>query len=176
MIITALLLVLTLGTVGAPQQTPQKTTLPGGMNITRVDATVMCGGATTDEAFPALKKDGFVSVLNLRQADEPGVNLQASRAAAESVGLRYLHIPVRGAGPDPASVEAFLTAVQERRNQPMYIHCGTANRVGALWLVKRVLVDGWDIPRATEEANAIGLTSENLRKFALEYIATHQKK
>ncbi len=173
MSITALLLILTLG---APQQAPQKTTIPGGMNVTRVDATVMCGGATTDEAFPALKKEGFVSVLNLRQADEPGVDLQASRAAAQSVGLRYVHIPVRGAGPDPSSVDAFLTAVQDRSNQPMYIHCGTANRVGALWLVKRVLVDGWDVPRATEEANAIGLTSENLRKFALDYVATHQKK
>ena len=35
-------------------------------------------------------------------------------------------------------------------NQPAYIHCASANRVGAMWLIKRVVVDGWDVPRATE--------------------------
>jgi uncharacterized protein (TIGR01244 family) len=157
-------------------QAPAKASLPGAMNVTRVDAVVMCGGATTDEAFPTLRKEGFVSVINLRQPDEPGVNVPASRAAAEAAGLRYVHVPVRGSAPEPSSVDAFLLAVQDRSNQPMYIHCGTANRVGAMWLIKRVLVDGWDVSRATEEANAIGLTSANLRQFALDYIATHTKK
>jgi uncharacterized protein (TIGR01244 family) len=158
------------------QQTPQKADLPGATNVTRVDAVLMCGGATTDEAFPALRKEGFAAVINLRQPDEPGVDIGRSRQAAEAAGLKYVHVPVRGAGPEPASVEAFLAAVQDPANQPMYIHCGTANRVGAMWLIKRVLVDGWDTDRALAEATTIGLTSANLREFALDYIAAHQKK
>jgi protein tyrosine phosphatase (PTP) superfamily phosphohydrolase (DUF442 family) len=67
-------------------------------------------------------------------------------------------------------VDAFLKAVADSANQPMYIHCGSANRVAALWLIKRVAVDGWDIPRATGEAKAIGLTSPALERFALEYV------
>ena len=157
------------------QQAPVKTTLPGGMNVTRVDAVVMCGGATTNEAFPALKKEGFASVINLREASERGVDIPASRTAAEAAGLRYVHVPVRGSAPEPASVDAFLAAVKDPANQPMYIHCGTANRVGAMWLIKRVLVDGWDVPRATKEAEAIGLTSANLREFALKYVETHRR-
>lgn len=156
-------------------QAVEKTTLPGATNVTRVGSAVMCAGATTDDAFPALKKGGFVSVLNLRQQDESGVNIPASRAAAEAAGLRYVHIPVRGSAPEPESVEAFLAAVQDRSNQPMYIHCGSANRVAAMWLIKRVLVDGWDVGKATAEADAIGLTSPNLRTFALEYVAARQK-
>jgi uncharacterized protein (TIGR01244 family) len=170
MLLTTLLLVTFL------QQAPEKTTLPGAKNVTRVDAALMCGGATGDEAFPALKKEGFSSVINLRLPDEPGVNIQASRAAAEAAGLRYVHVPVRGANPEPASVDAFLAAVQDRGNQPMYIHCASANRVAAMWLIKRVVVDGWTVERATGEANAIGLTSEPLRKFAVEYASTHRKK
>lgn len=158
------------------QQTPQKADLPGATNVTRVDAVLMCGGATTDEAFPALRKEGFAAVINLRQPEEPGVDIARSRQAAEAAGLKYVHVPVRGAGPEPASVEAFLAAVQDPENQPMYIHCGTANRVGAMWLIKRVLVDGWDTERALAEATAIGLTSANLRQFALDYVAAHQKK
>jgi hypothetical protein len=53
--------------------------------------------------------------------------------------------------------------------------CGSASRVGGMWLVKRVLQDGWPIDKATEEAKAIGLRSEPLEKFALDYIATHKK-
>lgn len=157
------------------QQAPQKTTLPGASHVTRVDAALMCGGATTDEAFPALKKDGFASVINLRQPDEPGVDIEKSRAAAQAAGLKYIHIPVRGSGPEAASVDAFLAAVQDRGNQPMYIHCGTANRVGAMWLIKRVLVDRWETDRAVAEAQAIGLTNPKLQQFALDYIASRRR-
>jgi uncharacterized protein (TIGR01244 family) len=157
-------------------QPPVKETIPGASNVTRVDAVVMCGGATTPEAFPELKKRGFASVINLRLADEPGVDIDAARTAAAAAGLRYVHVPVDRASPDKASIDAFLKAVADRANQPMYIHCGSANRVAALWLVKRVLIDGWDVERATAEATAIGLTSAALKKFAIEYATAHRGK
>ena len=49
------------------------------------------------------------------------------------------------------------------------------SRVGGMWLIKRVLQDGWTVEKATEEAKLIGLRNEPLEKFALEYIATHKK-
>lgn len=156
-------------------QLPQKEVLPGATNVTRVDAVLMCGGATTPEAFPALRKHGFASIINLRRDTEPTVDIAAARKAADDSGLKYIHIPVDPASPERASVDAFLKAVTEPANQPMYIHCGSANRVAAMWLIKRVVVDGWDIPRATDEAEAIGLTSPALRKFALDYAASHKR-
>jgi uncharacterized protein (TIGR01244 family) len=157
------------------QQAPAKASLPGATNVTRVDAVLMCGGATTNEAFPALKKEGFVSVINLREAGEPGVDIPGARAAAEAAGLKYIHVPVARSTPDNQSVDAFLKAVQEPSNQPMYIHCASANRVAAMWLIKRVVVDGWDITRATDEATQIGLTSAPLKQFAVEYATSHRK-
>jgi hypothetical protein len=56
----------------------------------------------------------------------------------------------------------------------VYIHCATANRVGAVWLIKRVLADGWDVEKATAEAERIGLRSPQLKQFALDYIAARQ--
>ena len=156
-------------------QAPQKTTLPGATNVTRVDATVMCGGATTPQAFPELKKQGFASIVNLRREQEPGVDIAGAKTAAAGAGLKYIHIPFDAANPDPAIADTFISAVTDKSNQPVYIHCGSANRVGALWLIKRVLVDGWDVPRATEEAVAIGLTNEGLKKYALDYVEKHKK-
>jgi uncharacterized protein (TIGR01244 family) len=149
----------------------QKGTKPGIVNYSRVDATIGCGGATAIEAMPALKQEGFKTVVNLRHANEPGVDITAAETAATAAGLKYVHIPITGQSPEPEQVEKFLTVIADAANAPVYIHCGTANRVGAVWLIKRVLVDGWEIDRATAEAEAIGLTSPTLKAFALEYIA-----
>jgi uncharacterized protein (TIGR01244 family) len=170
------LLIVSLAVTLAQTQAPAKYPLPGATNTTRVDAVVACGGATGDEAFAPLKKDGFAAVINLRQASERGVDIPASREAAAAAGLTYLHIPVNGSAPETSSVETFLSAVRDPANQPVYIHCASANRVGAMWLIKRVVVDGWEIPRATEEARAIGLTSEPLLRFAVDYATAKRGK
>lgn len=156
-------------------QAPAGEQLRGARNVIRVDATVMCGGATSPEAFPHLRDQDFRSVLTLRRAGEPGFDLEAARAAAERAGLTYIHVPVDPANPSPDEADAFLRAVTETAHQPIYIHCGTGNRVGAMWLIKRVVVDGWDLERATREARAIGLTSPALERFAGEYAARHTR-
>ena len=152
-----------------------KQTYPGVVNFTRVDAVVACAGATDVAALENLKKDGFVAVINLRPASEPNANVEQSQARAKELGLKYIHIPFNGAAPEAAAVDTFLASVADKANQPVFIHCGTANRVGAMWLTKRVLQDGYTVEKATAEAKAIGLTSAPLEKFALDYIAAHKK-
>lgn len=152
----------------------QKKEMAGVRNYSRVDATVGCGGATDAAAMPMLKKEGFTSVINLRLANEEGANVDASRAAAQGAGLKYFHLPFNAASPDPKVVETFLATVADRANQPVYIHCGSANRVGAVWMIKRVLQDKWSVERAATEAEAIGLTAPQLKAFATDYIAKHQ--
>jgi uncharacterized protein (TIGR01244 family) len=153
----------------------QKMERPGITNFTKVDAVVACGGATATSALEGLKNDGFKAVINLRQATEPGANIEENAAQAKALGLNYIHIPFNGQSPDPKVVDDFLAAVSNKANQPVYIHCGSASRVGAVWLVKRVLQDGWPVEKATEEAKLIGLRSAPLEQFALKYIADHKK-
>jgi uncharacterized protein (TIGR01244 family) len=149
----------------------QKADIPGIRNYSRVDATVGCGGQVDPSAMAALRKEGFVSVVNLRQATEPGADIDAGRKAAQAAGLKYIHLPFDAARPDTAVVEQFLAAVADKSNQPVFIHCGSANRVGGVWMIKRVLQDGWTLERARAEAEAIGLRDAKLTAFATEYIA-----
>ena len=167
------LLILTLAVSAAAQVTKQER--PGIVNFSKVDAVVACGGATETSALDGLAKDGFKSVINLRLASEANANIELNAAHARSLGLNYVHIPFNAAQPEPRVLEQFLAAIANKANQPAYVHCGSANRVGAVWLVKRVLQDGWTIEKATEEAKLIGLRSEPLEKFALSYIAAHKK-
>ena len=152
----------------------QKREVAGIRNFSRVDATVGCGGAVDPSAMAALRKDGFVSVVNLRLANEPGADVDAGRAAAQAAGLKYIHLPFNAAEPDPKIVESFLSTVADKANQPVFIHCGSANRVGSVWMIKRVLQDKWAVDKAQAEAEAIGLTSPQLVAFATNYINSHK--
>ncbi|HEX7084947.1 MAG TPA: protein tyrosine phosphatase family protein [Vicinamibacterales bacterium] len=144
---------------------------PGGVsNYTRVDATFACAGATPAEAMPAIRSEGFRSVINLRLATEEGADIDAGRRAAEAVGLRYIHLPVDSNALSSELVDRFLAILREPDVSPVFIHCASANRVGMLWLVKRVAVDGWPEDQAIAEAERIGLRSPKLKAFALEYL------
>lgn len=160
-------------TVTAAAQTKQE--YPGVTNFTRVDATVACGGATDISTLAALKKDGFKTVINLRVATEPGANIEQHQARAKELGLRYVHIPYSAGNPDAKVFDTFLATIADKSNQPVYIHCASAQRVGSVWLAKRVLQDNYSIDKATNEAKAIGLSNPGLEKFALQYIADHKK-
>ena len=149
--------------LGAQDQAPE-----GVVNYTRIDATVACAGATPAEAMPAIKALGFASVINFRTAEEEGANIGASQSAATAAGLTYIHIPFRA--PSDETTEEFLSAIADSANQPAYIHCASANRVGAMWFIKRVKQDGWAQDRAMAEAEGIGLRSERLKEFAVDYV------
>lgn len=153
----------------------KKSEMAGIRNFSRVDATVGCGGAVDPAAMAGLRKEGFVSVINLRMANEPGADVDAGRAAAQAAGLKYIHLPFNAASPDSKVVESFLGAVADKANQPVFIHCGSANRVGGVWMIKRVLQDGWAIDKARTEAEAIGLNNPQLVAFATDYINTHKR-
>jgi uncharacterized protein (TIGR01244 family) len=152
-----------------------KSDMAGIRNYSRVDATVGCGGAVDPAAMAGLKKEGYVSVINLRQASEPGADIDAGRAAAQSAGLKYIHLPFNVAAPDSKVVDSFLAAVADKSNQPVFIHCGSANRVGGVWMIKRVLQDKWAVDRARTEAEAIGLSNPQMAAFANDYIKAHTK-
>lgn len=149
--------------------------VPGVSNFARLETTVACAGAVTPEGVGEVKKLGYASIINLRQANEAGANVEAEADAAKAAGLRYVHVPISGASPDPAAVDEFLRVVVEPDNQPALIHCASGNRAAALWLIKRLVVDGWEEDRALKEAADLGLTSAPLKAFSLEYAASHRR-
>jgi len=154
-------------------QAPPAAAPPGVKNYTRIDAAFACAGATDATAFPALAAEGFHSVINLRTEGEEGADIAGARAAATAAGLRFIHIPFDGHAPDPSVLDRFLAAVADPANQPAYVHCASANRAGAAWLVKRVMLDGWPLQRAIDEARQVGLRSDKLESFAVAYLAAH---
>ena len=141
----------------------------GIKNFARLETTVACAGAITSDAMPEIKKMGFVSVINLREAQEPGADIEKHEAAAKAAGLRYYHVPFNGAKPDPKAADQFVKVISSAEASPAFIHCASANRASAMWLIKRLVVDRWEVERAVAEAEALGLTNPALKEWALEY-------
>jgi uncharacterized protein (TIGR01244 family) len=152
-----------------------KATVPGVTNFAKLESTIACAGATTPAAVAEVKKLGYASIINLRQPNEAGADLEAEAAAAKDANIRYVHLPLNSSAPDPAVVDQFLKAVVDPANQPVFIHCASGNRAAALWMIKRMVVDGWDGDRASTEATALGLSSPALKTFAMDYAAGHKK-
>jgi hypothetical protein len=44
-----------------------------------------------------------------------------------------------------------------------------------MWLMKRAIVDGWEVDRALEEATALGLANETLKQFFLDQIRQRRR-
>ncbi len=160
--------------VAVAAQGVTKETVPGISTFARLDTTIACGGATSADAVPELKKMGFRSIINVRRASEAGADVEAEGVAARSAGLRYVHLPFDPQSPDPTLIDNFIAAVTAPENQPAYIHCAAGGRAAALWMIKRWKADGWDEQRALEEAIALGL-NERFQPFALNYIRTHTR-
>jgi uncharacterized protein (TIGR01244 family) len=160
----------------------KKAEMPGIVNFSRIDgtegfggATAGFGGATEPSAMAELKKNGFASVINLRLATERGAEIDASRAAAEAAGLNYIHLPFDSANPDPALVDDFVAAMSNEANETVYIHCASATRVAALWMIGRVLEDGWSLDEARREATAIAAKPDEAVAFASAYLASQER-
>ena len=156
-------------TVTSFAQQVTKESREGIKNFARVETTVACAGAITADAMPEIRKMGFVSVINLREAQEPGADIEKHAAAAKAAGLRYYHVPFNAAKPDPKVADQFVTVVSSKDAAPAFIHCGSANRASAMWMIKRLVVDRWEVDRAVAEAEALGLTNPTLKQWAIEY-------
>jgi uncharacterized protein (TIGR01244 family) len=153
----------------APAQTADYSSIT---NFLRVNEQICTGGQPSLEDLTKMKAEGIRAIINLRRASEYKHEEEAARAG--ELGLRYIHIPVDGANPQDSQAAEFLRATSDPENRPAFIHCAAANRVGAFWMIRRMLVDQWPLEEAETEARKIGLRSPALREFAVGYVARQQ--
>src|SRR5262245_45741656 len=166
----------TLAAVGlvAQQATPQSDDPSTIRNFLQVSTDICTGGQPRPEHFAKLKAQGVKTVLNLRTPGEHRADEE--RQAVEQAGLKYFNIPVVYMAPKPENADEFLKITDDPANRPMFIHCTAAIRVGAFWMIRRVLRDGMSIDAALEEARKVGFKdAPHLEQFVRAYIASHQR-
>lgn len=151
-------------------QAVEKAEIGGIRNFSRIEPGVSAGGATDPSAVADLARLGHRTIIALRTGSEPGANLDGIQRAAVAAGVSYVHIPFDSKAPEATAVDRFLEVLSDPAIRPVYIFCSSGNRVAAVWMARRLLVDGWTPERALEEARSIGLSRPETEQFILDYV------
>jgi len=142
-------------------------------NVHRLGNFYLAGQPSADDLAIA-KKDGIKTVINLRT---PGELPFDERDVLKGLDLKYHYLPF--ATPESLKDEIFeksLKVLGDKKKQPVLLHCASANRVGAIWLVHRVLTDKVPYDKALKEAKEVGLKFPPYETIAKEYIQKAQAK
>jgi protein tyrosine/serine phosphatase len=131
----------------------------------RVDTRLYRGAQPGDAGFRYLQSLGVRTVVNLR--DEQDALRTREQHIVESLGMRYVHLPVKDGSfftrsrriPEQ-TIQAFFDLIATKDAGPVFVHCRRgADRTGALVGFYRIARNGWSAERAYDEARAIGMRS-----------------
>ena len=157
------------------EKTAAMSELTGIPQFLKLTDQVWTGGQPWLEHLPKLKEAGIKVIINLRPHDEWKGEREAAKV--KELGMSYFNIPVVFNSPDELDADDFLKLTDEQlKNGPVFIHCAMGPRVGAFWMIRRVLRDSWETDKALEEASRIGLRQAQLIEFAKDYIEKKKKK
>ena len=144
------------------------------LNLVVADGSVRpAGGMTTsgqpDEAAMRVFADsGYAAVIDLRAPDEDrGID---EKVVVEGLGMSYVPLPIVRSDityEKAAALDELLSSYDE----PVLVHCGSANRVGAL-LALRASANGADDEAAIQAGRRAGLTSAELEALVREEIGS----
>ncbi len=114
------------------------------------------GGQPVRGGFDFLKQQGIKTIINLREEND-------EESAVLGLGLKYIHMPMTvnpfsSSRIPEASIQKYFEIINNPENLPVFIHCQRgADRTGAMVGFYRIVVQGWEGPRAYKEARDIGM-------------------
>jgi len=128
----------------------------------QVDEHLYRGAQPTEPGLTRLHALGIRTVLNIR--DDGDAAVESERRIVESLGMRFVHIPIKDGNifnwsrQIPTDTVRRFFEVLGSMPGPVFIHCkrGT-DRTGALVAIYRIARNGWDTARALQEANERGM-------------------
>ncbi|HQR35534.1 MAG TPA: tyrosine-protein phosphatase [Blastocatellia bacterium] len=139
-------------------------------NFGKVTDNYFRGAQPREDEYANLAKLGVKTIIDLR--DDPK---DYAKSMTEQLGMKYINFPLSDKSyPAPDVAEKFLSLVNDKDNQPVYVHCaGGRHRTGAMTAVFRMKMQGWDIERAYEEMKSYDFYTrwghKDMKKFVFDY-------
>lgn len=139
--------------LGGEAETPKieilnaRTPLPG----------VLSGGQVTQEQLAEAAAAGYRTVVSLRMPEE--LQEWDEPSTVEGLGMRFVSLPIAGAeGITPENAKKLAALLDEKELRPMVLHCGSGNRIGALFALIAFDLEGKDAESALQVGKDAGLT------------------
>ncbi len=130
------------------------------MNVKKaITPAITIGDQPTEADLGALKREGYVGVINLRNDGEPEQPISTTEEGekAEALGLDYLHYGVGAAPLTEAGVSAVCAFLEKHNAAKTLVHCRKGGRAAALVLIYKAMTENWSANEAVANGNALGL-------------------
>src|SRR5208283_2002774 len=134
----------------------EKISLQGIHDAGKVSDQLFRGAQPTLSSLPQLKTLGITTIVDLRS--ESPQTRESERLRAESLGLRFVHIPVGGfSNPSPAQLAQFFSILRQTPPQKVFVHCEFGeDRTGVFIASYRIAFQHWSPEQALAEMYAFG--------------------
>jgi protein tyrosine/serine phosphatase len=142
-------------------------------NFGQMDERFFRGSQPSEAQYKALKELGINTVIDLRKDNE-----DYSKSTVESLGMKYVHIPMTGWTTRDESVVEFLKQINDQANGKVYVHCAAGkHRTGLVGAVYRLENFGWDYDTAYKEMKNYeyfsGLFHRKIKSYVKKYYKKH---
>ncbi|MGC4081981.1 MAG: sulfur transferase domain-containing protein [Vicinamibacterales bacterium] len=120
------------------------------------------GGQPTEKALRELRAKGVTTIVNLRMPEEMTRIGFDEAALAKELGMRYVHIPMRGSAENPygpAQLDQFAAAMASADGKVL-LHCTIAWRASHLWAAYLIRDRKMPVATALEQARTINLMDD----------------
>lgn len=145
-------------------------TAAAGQGLKQPRPGLFTGGQPSAQQLRDAAQAGVTSVIDLRMPHEDRGYDEA--AAAEALGLRYVRLPIDGAGGISEANARTLDRLLRQDPGSTLLHCASGNRAGALLALAQARVHGASPEAALQFGRDAGLTSlEPAVRAALEHPA-----
>jgi tyrosine-protein phosphatase SIW14 len=134
----------------------EKLRLPGLPNGGRVNDVLYRGAQPHTAGIRELKKLGITTIVDLR-GENPGLR-DSEREQAESLGIRFVNIPVNGwSPPSNDQVAQFLALFRNHPKEKVFVHCRFGDdRTGVFVAAYRMAYEAWPATQALNEMYFFG--------------------
>jgi tyrosine-protein phosphatase SIW14 len=134
----------------------EKLHIAGIPNAGKITDFFYRGAQPKEVGFSELKLLGITTIVDLRGEDLEKILWE--RKHAESLGIRFVNIPVSGwSPPTDEQVVQFLSLFRDHPGQKVFLHCRFGDdRTGVFTAVYRMAVEKWPAEQATKEMYFFG--------------------
>jgi len=134
----------------------QKLRISGIPHAGKVTDALYRGAQPKEVGLSELKMLGITTIVDLRGEDREKVAWERKRA--ESLGMRFVHIPVNGwSPPTDEQVAQFLSLLHDNPGQKIFVHCRFGeDRTSVFIAAYRIAAERWPAEQAIKEMYFFG--------------------
>jgi protein tyrosine/serine phosphatase len=155
----------------------EKLNLNGLPNGGKISDSLFRGAQPRAQGLKELKNLGITTIVDLRGEDPDKISWE--RKEAESLGIRFVSIPVSGwSPPSNEQVAQFLKIFRDDPKGKVFVHCRFGDdRTGVFVATYRMAYNGWPVQQAINEMYFFGFNGfwhPSMKSFIRDFPALLQ--